>query len=531
MPIILNKNHIFDSLYKYLRDYKGDFAPGSRQLASLFKISPESIRAQLKLMQLKGLLEIKPRSRARILREAFELQPSSIGGAAVRVRNQILQKIREGDYSEGMELPKVNTLCKELQASDHTIRKALSYLSAENYISRAGKQFIVSQIYNHKKQNSEKLSAICVIQPFDYSWESFQTNLRTSKFVQQFIELVENKSIILKFVACEDLSRKDVVIAEFINKALSDSSLDFIGILAIGNKSPRYNITNIMAELVKHNIPTVWFDPNDQDQNVKMHHNLTRCYFNERNAIYTALRYLSDHGHQKIAYLQTERHDWQSARGDLIKEIANKNFPKLSIQIEKFFQAEYTTIGDSRLLNQRLDLLNERPDSEFKKAMDYLVEHAKDLLSNYKIDVQVQKSDIRQILLTTLYHWGMNNKAPNNTVEGQLVKQVMSWLPLQAILDSNVTAILCPNDAMAKNFIIPWLLNCNIPIPEQISLISFDSRYLPMLVQVNSVDMGFGYLGEMAFKTFFKKHSLQRIRNRNIGSHAHVVDRGSVRWI
>jgi hypothetical protein len=98
---------------------------------------------------------------------------------------------------------------------------------------------------------------------------------------------------------------------------------------------------------------------------------------------------------------------------------------------------------------------------------------------------------------------------------------------LTALLDQGVTAILCLNDAMAREIYL-WATYVGLSIPRDISMISFDNRVDCQNFPVTTVDFGFARLGYLAAHKFIGDIPVKAGKNGDIPGPCTIVDRGSL---
>jgi hypothetical protein len=109
-----------------------------------------------------------------------------------------------------------------------------------------------------------------------------------------------------------------------------------------------------------------------------------------------------------------------------------------------------------------------------------------------------------------------------------LVNLVLFGGVVQSILhDTGVTALLCPNDGLARRMY--WVCRqLGYAIPDDISLLSFDNDHTASSHMMSSVDFGFGHLGYCAFHLLTKTLPINTAPGGRVGARAHVAGRGSV---
>ena len=104
------------------------------------------------------------------------------------------------------------------------------------------------------------------------------------------------------------------------------------------------------------------------------------------------------------------------------------------------------------------------------------------------------------------------------------------WTALELapyIVSGGSTAIIAARDQLAQMF-LRWFALARLPIPERMSVLSFDNEFLAGSLALSSVDFGFEELGYQAFHSLLGDVPTRRSRSGEIAARPYVVDRGSV---
>jgi hypothetical protein len=108
-------------------------------------------------------------------------------------------------------------------------------------------------------------------------------------------------------------------------------------------------------------------------------------------------------------------------------------------------------------------------------------------------------------------------------------RNIVTLSPLMTHLlsDQRVTAIICANDQVAQ-IVWEWLMAADIPVPGDMSLISFDNSPKIQTWPVDSISFGFEGLGYAAFHAIAGDIPIRKATTTTIASTPAVARRGSV---
>jgi hypothetical protein len=296
-----------------------------------------------------------------------------------------------------------------------------------------------------------------------------------------------------------------------ITRLVNDVGFRYRGALLLGSPSRagRPDIAGQVELLRSFGKPVVWFDPYDLPGAVKPEGGVFRCHFDENSGLRVALEHLHEAGHTRVGYAAVDAGGWIQERLRGLQAVASRHYPNMKI------------------LEPATSRPPKRPslpttEKQWSRVLAYLRKH--------------DNAHVRRVAAeANRVH---RKETGEGSLEGRLVAGDETFSPLinlvlfggvvQSILhDTGVTALLCPNDGLARRMY--WVCRqLGYAIPDDISLLSFDNDYTASSHIMSSVDFGFGHLGYCAFHLITKTLPIETTPGGRVGARAHVAVRGSV---
>jgi hypothetical protein len=121
------------------------------------------------------------------------------------------------------------------------------------------------------------------------------------------------------------------------------------------------------------------------------------------------------------------------------------------------------------------------------------------------------------------------SKPSEAKVEGLLKQAHASKIPgmLETIKEKRITAILAPSQMLATRYLY-WLHCVGLSVPDESSLLSFDSHFQYEHHPISTVDQNYGTLGYSAAHISMGDIPVKADRLGCLGSEPRLVDRGSL---
>ncbi len=221
----------------------------------------------------------------------------------------------------------------------------------------------------------------------------------------------------------------------------------------------------------------------------------TRCHFSEERAVDCAVEFLRSRGHSRIGYPHFAQPRWQAARGRLIKRAFQRR--RAVHEFVAHTPVKDVAVAENDLIGyESLQLMH-------RMKMETFMVHVNRSLSRA-------------------------NSAENQAVLGPrgrtLASAAIALLPY--LVDSEITALIAPNDYLAHAF-FNIMLSAGLSIPKHMSLVSFDNYPKFQAWPISTIDFGFGYLGYCAYHAIMQDVKIQRDKYGNVAALPRVIQRGS----
>ncbi len=522
----MKKVHSDTAIIKRLRILielsRDDRLPPLATLSDLLDIPQRALLRAARKLRERGEIDFGTGKGIHIIRENGTDTDGSLSlSSSNRLYKLIRKGIYDGKYIVGERLPKRDHFVLEFEVSSHTVTKALKQLSEDSLIYRKGKSWIVGRPIKPRRQSSRDLPVIITIQNTSNTWQSFR-NVRTGKFVDRFAAEAARFGFRLQpfFISNRNPSNLQPYgmmsdLDEFIDR------LDhlYFGSIVIGAPENYPSFRGLAHSLALRKRPFVWFDkvhrtPIPPDISPYYYH----FHFSETRIAGSAVKYLADHGHKRLLYVDIVETDWSRKRGDLLLKSAR----------------EYD-----------LEFVNFMDVCTYYKSMSF-----DDLLAKLRSEYWALTPRFRKAAAFVAYEYGGHSTAPDYELSPAAQADVARFLQdkpqmdeseygklrgaremLISFLDDRNTAIVFPRDVAARGY-LRTLYHMGVTVPQEISTLSFDNHYDSTVFPCNTVDFGAEEMGYQAF------HALSGItpvtRNCRDGSIAvvpRVVDRGSVSYL
>jgi DNA-binding transcriptional regulator YhcF (GntR family) len=442
------------------------YAPSQLDLSERYAVSRSSIRRALKVLEKRGIL-FRRQGRRTIITANQRIQPKV--PSRKRALEQVTQYLREqvvsGKIRSKEAFPKIEALSRQLGTSSVTICRALTELSNEELIHKAGKSWIAGP--SPSEATEDLYSVFIVLQQKPHSWLNMN-NSRTGGFVSAFTHEAQiHKTIVQSVVADERFSYFGWFPAGrgAIERLRETYGTRLRGTLIAGSTKEIADLDNWIGYLVERVDRVVWFDRYGEQKKTVERRNLVLCRLNERPALRIALDYLKSRNHSEVVYLDFFNESWSVERGRLLA-------------------------GQAAKMGIRLH----RVDNENALSPDEAKNYFRDTVARAR-----------------------GTMAPEPDYEVNRIRIAITGLRLGA------TAILAANDDVARR-VYSLFMNRGIRIPDRISLLSFDNSQ--MVFPFDSVDFGFDNLGYSAFHSLLGDIPM-RSRNRLIETRPWIAQRAS----
>lgn len=419
-------------------------------------------------------------------------------------------KLESGEYPAGTPLPKSLYFIRRFHVSGHTLSAVLRLLEAEGLLHKAGRQYRAGRKATSFRGRGGQAPLLLLVEKNLRTWDSLH-NLRTQAFCQEFDKEAQRCGIRIIPMPVEG---RPSTLGHFEPGNIAERGRELgdrlLGALIVGDKADLALREPGLRALNALKRPMVWFDRNDTGLPEGWAAQaglgrLVRLHFSEEAACREALHELHRFGHRHLVFPRIFEEPWMENRFRLLQALAASSFTGLVLEKPPPLQDLYGELaadraGKAAFAERCLRRARKYPDQVEAKALETAL--------------KALKAGARAEDLYFLFHKadGLIFLSPG----------------MDAVLrHPRATALLAPHDWVGRKC-LHWLLLQNIPVPESLSVLSFDNHRSKLWDPLSSVDFGFGFLGHAALHHLLGDIPIKPNRRGEIAARAKVVDRGSV---
>ena len=498
--------------------------PAIRELCRQYTVSAPTMGKMLRILKSEGLLEIRRGKRA-VVRPTSPPPFESPSYRTDRAYNTIVERIREGIYSAGRELPKRVSIAEEFDISTGTVTKVLSLVRESGLIHYRSGRWIAGRKDRQPNAGERRTHpTIIVLSHSGTQWHDIMQAARTTSFVRTFVR--EAGAFEVRVIGAESFPESRYsfyqMTPETLKQTIANLEGAFLGcLLATDRPEALRPYLRILFETCR---PVVWFDAHGRETPSYIEYpGWYHCRFEEMPGITKCIETLRGYNHSHVGYPICDSAEWIVDRAVKLKAAARTG--KLPLQVHtsgpphailEKLQTGFYLPQLSEILSQKERLMMLLLREEVPGGLE---EPGKAPAGVPELHWRIHE-DMRLGIETMV---NANFGAPE-AQSGGLIK--ISPFLLDLLSDEGLTALICPNDFYAKSIYL-WCHNAGYRVPEDLSIISFDNRPDRFPGLLSSVEFGFDHLGYMAFHTILGDIGRES-RGGKIRPRAKVYDNGSL---
>jgi DNA-binding transcriptional regulator YhcF (GntR family) len=475
------------------------------ELSLQWSVSRPTIRKSLRLLAGDQLVILRqgslpsagPRS------ACFAENPSG-GSAGDRVYQMLRNKLTDGIYEIGKQIPKMSHLVAAEGLSYSTVCAAFARLAKDNLIHRRGRRWFAGAAPapgaapDSKRQILREPQVVLVLGHDSSDCYSRLEDTFISPFMNLFRKELMDHNTILEAALTHKPHREAYAVSSGfaeVKSRITSLGSRYKGTLVSMLALQEAQIHTWINALSRFRMPVVCFDSADGGSYLckeKLLDALSkkvyyRLHLDEKAAISAALKELAGNGHRRIGIHGWEIAAWSIKRAELIEQISVGMDPAPHV-----FRCPYPA----------------------ERWWDF-----GNLAANTS---GAALSDIA---------WRGSPVAPGEKVpfdesfRRKIVRKAASLV--RFLSEFRPTALIAINDAIAREYYILFRALC-VQIPQDVSVVSFDNSPLAIYFPMSNIDFGFARLGYLASHIFLGDFQVRADRNRDIAGVCTLIDRGSV---
>lgn len=470
-------------------------------LARKYGVSTGTVQAALALLKRDGVI-IGGRGRPpRIIDptesssdETNSKRPSSW----LTIAGYIEKSIVSGEFKAGDIFPKQSHYARLHRISVHTLQKALTHLVDGNVLHRDGRQYLVGGKPRLDTHAGDPLfiPVVLLLLETQRTWLN-RLNSSHGNFFRGFEAEAERFGIRMSpvFVDKKNGRREFPAGGREVYAYAKSLGGYYCGvIIPDANFAPEEcrQWGRIFDSLKR---PSVWFDPRGRFSRDLCGVHSVMCREDEREFVRTGLEHLHMLGHGRIWYGYDPVVAWHEKRSRQLKEIAEKLSPVPQITIDNSL-ADRVAAGIDKAKQRLTSFASSRDAMLRDRVNEFLALVKRKGLSLSEPLKQNPDMDTFSYFQKLLSARAMNFSWYEDV---STIFRLCAWDgAIDSIRESQSTAVIMPNDAMARIFYNCLLLR-NIGIPSDMSLVSYDNAEMRRVYPISSVDRGYLRLGYWAF--------------------------------
>lgn len=442
------------------------------------------------------------------------------GASANRLYDFIRQRISDGTYRVGTQLPKIDHFAIERHLSRTTVLTAYRRLQEERQIFLQGRKWFVGSekpaSYAHHSAKMQKV-ILLICQRDDQARNLFVSE-HTHRFFVPLYEEIARYGIRLYPMALHARDKNhpgiEVGHAEIVSRARLLGSRYFGSIITFGDMEFQNDVSlaGLIKQLCALGQPVTYFDSTNTAHTLtrralKAGTNYVRIESNEEEAIRIALQTLYDNGHRVIACPDINREVLGSYRHNESVLPPNVVRDRSLFGIRKY----WTT--------KRVDRLKKVAASGFPDMKIHSPVHQENFWSLWV------SSNVPRLIerISQAKHYESSTALPTSQKQ-RLLQMTPS---LKKILSIPVSAIVALNDHIAHDY-LEWLSFAGIQVPAQLSIVAFDNSSSNAVHPISTIDFGFSNLAYLAAHLFIGDIAPTLSSSGTITGKPFLVDRNSV---
>lgn len=497
--------------------------PSIRNLAGQYHVSYVTMTKVMKLLKLRGVVEMYPGRRAEVSNGLPELQ--SQPSPSERLYQELRDRILNGDILSGSQLPKLDFWRFSRSISTRCVRDAYRMLVTNGLAHRNGRFWFAGREPVISDRNNEPFIVLCL--PRYKFWKGLCQSLRTRQFCESFMsECIRHNVRLIPLYARSErtFSGDDTITPMEVYDWVESISGRYQGTLVCGKRTLFNDIEHWLTSLHELGRPVVWLDSvNEGFQSGALRKNVFRCWFDEPDAVRCALDYLLKAGHSNILFMGDFEQKWVQRRWQILQDEGRKKESGLVLRGKSILDRAFWTGESDPNVSTKWDTVTESENPVITESLKSLSDLEDSLVSelpeshplNHECDGALRAFRI----LLDFYFANRISLADDRMSPVKVIWAAFNCGPFLSPVTP--TAIIGANDQYCESYIKPWLSSLAIAVPGEVSLISFDNSFRYDFHSLNSVDFGFDSLGYRAFHAILEDLPLQSI-GKEISSHSRI---------
>lgn len=422
-------------------------------------------------------------------------------GAQRRFLDNLRSRILDGSWKSGEQAPKFAYFKSMNHVSNDVVSAAFRALAREDLAHKRGKRWIIGPDPGRKREgpsaHARDPRVVLLLFPTHIDSHNFFIAAHLQPFIANFAGELLKQGVKLEVVRQrrEELEPADVVAGIDKIITLIDSLGDrYCGTIAHDIGVSQDYFQQCCAALLGRRKPVIFFDSHDNAVQYTRtlfggHDRFYRFFLDEAGAVSLAVNTLVRNGHRVIGF----------------PNVPHPQFPWVADRIKIARAAAARCATPPRLLSP--------PHTERFWSFEQV-------LAAYPVDYLHER-------LAAALHTDSRltlGKQGQESVQRMLLSATPS---LAMLLKEGATAIIAANDYTARDYYY-WFQLMGIPMPRDMSLVSFDNMPEFVTHPISSIDFGLGRLGYLAAHLLIGDIPVKADGEGQLPGACILVDRGSI---
>jgi DNA-binding GntR family transcriptional regulator len=483
--------------------------PSMGELAAKYGVSRPTLLKAAHALRDRGVVAIAQGRRMRLMSGDAPnraLPDPTFTPSARRFADSLAQRIANGVYRSGQELPKQTYFASEYGISIRTVRKGYQILVDRGLMYRRGRGWAAGRpVRKPSVEQRRQRSMIAIAVRSLADWHGLQTQGRSEKFIEAFTSEAESFGVDI-VTAVHDEERGEYVVPAIVDeprplaRLVRELGTAYLGTLILNNRYELPDVEVMIGRCLALG-RTVWYDRSGINIDAPPPgRQYARCHYSEEAVVGEALKVLADFGHRTIAYIRPAGNEpWVFQRGATLAKLGSSMTPPQRVLLIEP-GGEYQPGSRAEGFRDRLASFCERfPafDRRFRELVAVLRSRGEPLFAGMDVDYTTALASIIHIIRKRGGTGGLDGECGTTARLARITPMMMTLMS-----NRDVTALVVPRDIYAYRC-IQWLAIAGVRVPRDLSVISFDNTFHRIPTSLASIDPGFNHLGYSAFHFLF----------------------------
>jgi len=478
---------------------------GISLLAAEHHVSLRTMWKAIQQLSREGLIVCKQGRRIEVADRAKNPAIASAPNSAKdRFYQSVKDRIIDGTFRIGRQLPKVAYFTTTEGVSSNTIAGAFARLSSEGLITKRGKKWFAGKQPSpgHPTRKTRKFARVLWLTPAGWESQNFYNNTFILPFSSALVSELHDHRIMLSLAFFEKaegtLNDGEEPVPSGVDELkayVKELGEDYLGTLLYCGWGVPESAAGVIRMLAGFGKPVIDFDHTDKHEDLAREicsrgkTRYYRCRLDEAGAARTALQSLADRGHRIVGLpiYSSPIYNWVPRRVSILQQAADECKPRIRLvthdQRENFWKFEG------------------------------------------HFDPGHYAEELRKALEPAAGPHDASGLAHQQSLKALLLANTPSIVNL--LNTKGLSALIALNDTMAKEIHL-WCKFAGMRVPDDISLVSFDNAIDHYHQPISTVDFGFARMGYQAAHVFIGDIPIRSGMYGDIPGECTLIDKGSV---